>query len=373
MTDMEREIKRALEVRSLDVDVPADLSARTLEAVRGAGGPSLRDRIRGWRDARRIHKRLVGLPRSVYVGAAAAMAVAMFALGSFVTRGPTHTNGTEALRETEAGGDDSAPGQVVGVVSGGRSSRAGPVADVDQAESGTGGTTSISPPIASRVGTFPPKIVRTANIEIETKRGGFQRAWDKALGIATHYRGFVTNSSTEQLEGKLGRGTITMRVPAEKLDAALKDLRSLGTLKNMNSTGEDVSAQIVDIDARLRALRAEEAALLDLLGRASGVSQVLEVRTQLSAIRQEIESLDAQKKSLDDQVDYSTITATIFEPDAEPEDPDGGIILDAWRTGVGAGLKVVGGTIVVLAVLVPLTLLVLLGWSLVRLALRRRD
>jgi hypothetical protein len=227
------------------------------------------------------------------------------------------------------------------------------------------------PVVPSRPGQFPPKIVRTAELEVQVRN--FERAWAAANALASRHGGFVTSSSTEQSGDELDRGNITLRIPATKLDAALGDLRELGKVTRESSTGQDVSAQIVDIDARRRVLEAEELQLVDLLRRASGVSQILEVRDRLNGVRQEIESLAAQKKVLDEQVEYSTVNATIFEKGAEPADDDnGGVIPEAWRTAVRVGLTVVAGTLVVLGGLIPLVALGAGVWAAVRLARRRR-
>jgi hypothetical protein len=164
-----------------------------------------------------------------------------------------------------------------------------------------------------------------------------------------------------------------MRVPAAKLDAALRDLRGLGKMTNMSTTGEDVSAQLIDLKARTKSLRAEELQLLELLSRTSRISEVLEIRSRLDTVRQEIESLKAQSKYYEDQVDYATINATIFEEGAEPDDdPGDGILGDAWETALRIGLTIVAGTVVVLGGLIPLAALGFAVWFVVRMLRRRR-
>jgi predicted nuclease with TOPRIM domain len=182
------------------------------------------------------------------------------------------------------------------------------------------------------------------------------------------HSGFVTSS-----EAGLARGTLTMRVPASKLDAALADVRELGKVVQMTTTAEDISAQIVDVRARLRTLEAEELQLLELLRRASGVSQILEVRDRLNAVRQEIESLEAQRELYESQVEYATIVATIHEKGApEPGDGDDPIIVQAWRTALRAGLTILSGLLVVLGGLVPLAAVGAAVWFALRVVRRRR-
>jgi hypothetical protein len=251
----------------------------------------------------------------------------------------------------------------------------GPRAATTQSDAATQGQTvpdnAPVPPVSSRPGSIPPKVVRTAQIEVEVK--SFDPAWNRANAIAARHGGFVTNSSTEEIKDELGRGALTMRVPASKLQSALSDLRGLGTLANQRTSGEDVSSTLTDLAARVKSLEAEELQILELLNRTSRISEVLEIRNRLDDVRGEIESLKAQEKSFQDQVDYATINATIFEQGAEPDDdPDDGIIEDAWGTALEIGLTIVAGTVVVLGGLIPLAALGLAVWFAVRTVRRRR-
>jgi hypothetical protein len=307
----------------------------------------------------------------MYAGAAAAMAAMLFGVGTLVRPEVVQVRtseqpvvGAPAPGVAETTAQDQA---------GAEPARREAIESKSQAGGGGAvpGTTEIAPvppvPGPSRPGQFPPKIVRTANIDVEV--GSFDRAWSRANAVATSFGGYVTSS-----QAGLERGTVTMRIPASKLDRALAELRKLGKLIQSTTTAEDVSAQIVDVDARLRTLDAEELQLLELLRKASGVSQELEVRDRLNAVRQEIESLEAQKEYFANQVDYATINANVFERGAgSPDEPPGdGVLYDAWRTAFRVGVTIVAGTVVVLGGLVPLAAIVLAAWAALRLVRRRR-
>ncbi len=367
--DVETEIRIALDAKAHEVELPAGLAERTLAAAREAAKPTSRERVRGLLDAWRMRAPVTGYPRWMYAGAAAAMAALLFVVGTLVRTEPVVLEepvaapgvAERALDESRSAGPTGAEPSIPKRL---------PLTDVDAGGGGTGAATTTQiapvPPVPGRPGQFPPKIVRTANIDVQVE--SFDTAWAKANALATTYGGFVTSS-----QAGLQRGTITMRVPAAKLDRALADLRKLGKVVQSTTTAEDVSAQIVDIDARLRVLAAEEAQLLELLGKASGVSQVLEVRDRLNAVRQEIESLKAQKEHFAGQVDYATINATVFERGADdPDEPGDGILLDAWRTALRAGLTIVAGLLVVLGGLIPLAALGAAIWFAVRTLRRRR-
>lgn len=393
----EKELRTTLEAEARAIRVPAELAARTLEAAAAETRLRILDRIRAWRDARHVARRH-GYPRWMYASAAAALAVGLFAVGTVVNRPPARLRPLEAhkslVRNAPAGGvvngppervqtsRDAVGGQVTGVTSGGRTSvdATNTSRDSDVSSGAAGGTKSFSEtqpapapvPPNTGTGTFPPKVVKNADIQVQVKRGAFDRAWNRALNVASRYGGFVTNSSTQQTDNRISSGSFTLRVPAPKLDAALKDLRELGTLKALTTSGNDISAQIVDLDARIRALQAEQAQLVELLGKAEKISDILPIRTQLQNVQQELESLRGQKKGFQNQVDYATVNATIFEPNAAPQPLDDGIIVRAWRTAVSAGLTIVAGTLVVLGGLIPLALIALAVWLVVAAARRRR-
>ncbi|MGH2760732.1 MAG: DUF4349 domain-containing protein, partial [Actinomycetota bacterium] len=256
--DIESEIRMALDQKAHEVDVPADLASRTLhEATEGARRRGLRERLRARLDAWRYRAGVSGYPRWAYAGAAAAMAGLLFVVGSFVRTDPMLDQpvaepavGAATVVEDSSGPVELAPGAEPA-----RRDEELAKGAPDVATGGTGGGTSSQiapvPPVPSRPGQFPPKIVRTANLEVEVP--SFDRAWARANALATRHGGFVTSS-----EAGLERGTVVLRVPANKLEAALADLRELGKVITTSTTAEDVSAQIVDIDARLRTLEAEE-------------------------------------------------------------------------------------------------------------------
>ncbi len=101
--------------------------------------------------------------------------------------------------------------------------------------------------------------------------------------------------------------TAELRVPQQKLEATLDAIAQVGTVYSRSITTEDVSGQLIDIQARLSNARKSEAALQEIMSRSGDISDVLEVSRELSTVRQTIEQMAAQQKSLQTQVSYSTI------------------------------------------------------------------
>lgn len=132
--------------------------------------------------------------------------------------------------------------------------------------------------------------------------------------IATTAGGFVQSSALSEDEQGQSSGYITVRVPSAVFETTMTDIKALGVhVDNESVSGEDVTAQYVDIEARLSAAQAQETQYLIILEDASTVGEVLAVQEHLAAVRSEIESLQGQLTYLADRTDLSTISVTISE------------------------------------------------------------
>lgn len=221
-----------------------------------------------------------------------------------------------------------------------------------------------------------PKIVRNAAVSLKVGKGRFTTAFDRVASIAAANGGYVTDSTTATTGDRTAArsGSLTVRVPVEHFDDTRHALGQLGSVEQESLRGEDVSGQLVDYDARLRSLSAQETALTTLLGKAVNVGDVLQVQSSLFNVRQQIEQLQAQRTELDQSASLATIQVSLYEPGAEPvpvpePKPVTGLAHSLVRARDGA-FAVLGGTVVVLGWLAPLALLGLLGWGGYR--LRRR-
>ena len=231
-----------------------------------------------------------------------------------------------------------------------------------------------SPPDPGTTAVVPgsPRVVRTADLRVKVGKGGFGVAFDRVASIAAANGGFVSSSSTSTAEDARS-GQVTVRVPADRFDAARQGLGALGEVEEQSIRGEDVSGQLVDYDARLKSLQAQEDALRVLVGQAKAVGEVLQVQSSLFTVRQQIEQLKAQKANLEQSASLSTIQVALFEPGAVAivRPVDDRSLARSFEQAVDGMLAVVGGMIVVVGWLVPVTVLGLLVWGGSRL-LRRR-
>lgn len=205
------------------------------------------------------------------------------------------------------------------------------------------------------------RIIKTGEISIEVERVATELARVRALAI--ELGGYVGDSQAGTLDQS---ATLTLRVPANRFGDALIALRDLGGDVISEATREqDVTSQIVDLEARIANLEASEASYRLLLERAERIDDVLAVQARLDEVRGQIEQLKAQLENVAGQADLSTLTVTLI-PRAQPID----VQSEAWDPGgelgraiaslVGIGQGLASGLIWFMVVWVPVLLILAL-------------
>jgi hypothetical protein len=271
-----------------------------------------------------------------------------------------------------AGGDtvatafDDAGDDAATAASGGSTASA---EDADTSGGGTSGSLTATEPLPDP----STRVIRTAEVRIEVEKGSFAETFRSASSLARTLGGFVQSSSTSSYEEGVASGDVTIRVPVDRYDDALTRLGKLGTVESSAEEGQDVTDQLVDLDARLRSLRAEESAMDALLAKAGSIQEILSIRDTSSGIRQQIEQLAAQQASLNDRTSFATIHAELHEANAVvaetgPADDDWDLAR-ALHTGIDAAEAIIGSLIVAVGIAIPLAPFALLALYLAR---RRR-
>jgi hypothetical protein len=175
---------------------------------------------------------------------------------------------------------------------------------------GGGGT-----PESFQVAAADRDLILTANVQMKSN-DPWQTA-DAARAIATGLGGSLLNMS-QSISNERRAANVVMRVPADRFDEAIAALKRLDVeVLSSSADSKDVTDQLVDLDARLTALRAEETRYLQLFASAKTVDEMLKVQVALSQLRQQIESLAAQQKNTADRVAFSTISLNVVST-AEP-------------------------------------------------------
>jgi len=237
--------------------------------------------------------------------------------------------------------------------------------------SGSGGGGAAAAPVVAtglqRGELVGPKVIETAQLSLTTKKGRFDDAYQRANEVAGRYRGYVETSASEGVRTK--SGSLTLRVPSQYFQAALHDLRGLGTVTAQSVTGQDVTSQYVDLQARLRNWQAQAAVLLTLMGKATTIGDTLRIQNELSTVQLRIEELKGQLRVLDNQTSYSTIEVSMRESGvalvaASTTHRSG--LARAWHDAVHGFVGVISAVVVGLGYLIPIALLLGLIWLAVR-------
>jgi len=147
---------------------------------------------------------------------------------------------------------------------------------------------------------------------IEVKE--FGPAKEKLLKAVEKSGGYVSEASAAETPGQPQRADYTLRVPAEKLPALLAELRALGRVQNEQLSTDEVTEQVVDLEARLRNARNTEQRLIAVLNERTGkVKDILEVEREIARTREEIERMDAQRVNLMNRVQLATVQVALLE------------------------------------------------------------
>jgi hypothetical protein len=228
--------------------------------------------------------------------------------GSVATQGagapgaaaPTRVPGVDQGRGAPNGpAATAAPGATQGTGNGGNSG--------GNAGNGNGGTNE-----GTTNGAFRDlaKIVYTGSlgVEVEDIETSVRKGRDAVLAVGGYIGG-----SQQSADGERTIASVTYRIPADRWEDALEKLRALGEVRTESIDSAEVTGQIVDLEARIRNLRATEAGIQRIADEATLIEDVLTVQNRLTEIRGQIEQLDAQRTSLEDQADLGTLTVTYTE------------------------------------------------------------
>ncbi|HAT15069.1 MAG TPA: DUF4349 domain-containing protein [Microcoleaceae bacterium UBA11344] len=167
-----------------------------------------------------------------------------------------------------------------------------------------------------------PQLIKKAALSLVVK--SIDSSTKSVTDIVKKQQGDILGFQNEKPPDPSIRQTATMeiRVPQERLETTLDSLAKLGTVQNRALTAEDVTTQLVDNEARLRNLRKSEEVVLKIMERSGSVGDVLKAAQELSNIRESIERIDAQLKSLRNQVAYSTISLTLEAAVSSQQTPE---------------------------------------------------
>ena len=196
-------------------------------------------------------------------------------------------------------------------------------------------------------------VVKTASMTITVPNPSTSA--DEAAVIVERADGRVDSRSEDAGSGT-GRAvtSIVLRVPVAKLDEVVRELKTLGTVENASTSADDVTAQRVDMDARIRALQTSVDRLLAIMRDARDPDALITAESALSERQAELDSLRAQREALGDQIAYSTVDVSFYAEQVGGPAPKEYVgFLGQVQRGWDGLVAVAGGAVLLLGLLLP--------------------
>lgn len=225
------------------------------------------------------------------------------------------------------------------------------------------------------------KLIKNVNLSVETET--FEELLATITEKTESFSGYIEESYTYNGSNYYGRGTrnasMTVRIPAQQLDAFLSSVSEVSNVISRNDSVSDVTLQYVDMESHKKALTAEQDRLLELLEQAESVEDIITIESRLSDVRYQIESMESQLRTLQNQVSYSTVYLDIQEVEKltpVEEQTRGEMIREGFVDslyGVGNGLLDFGTAVIIdLPYLVVWAAVILLVILIIRLLRKHR-
>ena len=209
---------------------------------------------------------------------------------------------------------------------------------------------------------------RSASLILAVPRREIDEAAGQVADVTTQLGGFVARSSVSSTDG----GSLLLRVPSDRLDAAIERLSKLGRVRDLSRRSVDITASVVSARERLRDARTEREALLEQLAEADTVNETESIRERLDIVSREIASARRQVRRVNNRASFADVSVDVVPRGGGDEEGGAWTPGDAFDDALRV-LEVAAGVLVVAAaVLLPLGLIWLLAWLARRVVGRRR-
>jgi hypothetical protein len=368
-TDLAREL-RAIRPE-IDSGFAAELDAWAAEGFPSAAEPAKRGartpRLAGLRERFRSFSDRPLLPTMT---AAAVILLALVTAVGVSNMTPNNGDGDSAssddhLTPVEGQGVAAESGNAGAINDRGIASRSAPDEPV-----APGTTLPPTPPSTEPIKPGQERIQeKTASMTLSADADEVRDVADGVVDVVDRYDGIVVSSNVN-VSGDKGRASFDLRIPSQNLQAALSDLSDLASVQARNDGVLDITAPFISAQERFDDAKAEVDGLVAQLADAGSPEETAQIREQLRTARSELATVRSELASLKQRAEFSHVTVTVVGDG----DADGWSIGDAIDD-AGSVLESIGGALLVaLAAIVPLALILGLGWlALTRLRRRNRE
>ena len=172
--------------------------------------------------------------------------------------------------------------------------------------SGAMGQVDLPQPVPARLISYQ------VSMTLEVKE--FDQAKSRLREIMDAEGGYMAQANFVETPNQPKRASLVLRVPAVKLATILNQVRELGRVREEHLNSEEVTEQVVDLEARLKNARSTEQRLIDVLNNRTGkVGDILQVEQEIARTREQIERMEAQRQNLMKRVEMANVTLTLME------------------------------------------------------------
>ncbi|OXB06557.1 DUF4349 domain-containing protein [Flavobacterium pectinovorum] len=170
---------------------------------------------------------------------------------------------------------------------------------------------------ADAIPKISQKIIKQASLRFETNN--LDDTFAQIQKAITANKGTVQNDSEGKDYNNIYRN-LTVRIPSQNFDTFIKSISDgVSYFERKEISAEDVTEQYIDLESRLKTKKKLENRYLEILQKATKISEILEIEKQISIIREEIEAKEGQLKYLESRVSESTINIEFYKTIAEKE------------------------------------------------------
>ena len=201
------------------------------------------------------------------------------------------------------------------------------------------------------------KVERRVTLVLEQPEDKVQETADDVIRTVDRFRGIVASSSISADDSSGSEAVFDLRIPTNKLDAALAELSKLGHVAERRQDLQDITAAFTSTRERLEGHRAERKGLLRALGKASSQSQIDSLRSRLRIVNGQISAAKTQLNTIQRRASLSTVSVTV-RGDGKTETGAGGwSVGDAFGDALRALEVIAGVALITIAIALPLGLL----------------
>jgi uncharacterized protein DUF4349 len=266
------------------------------------------------------------------------------------------SGGAEEAAESGGTAARESSGDIAALATGSKDSDAEPVSDVDL--------------------LLDRDLIKTGSITLESD--DIDQVLVRLDGIVTTQRGIVESEDTRTDDaGDVESAAVVLRIPVDRFEPTVDAIAELGVLVREETSTEDVTIKVADIDARVESAQRSIDQLRLLFSQANTLGDIIRLESELSQRQADLESLQAQQRTLARQTALSTIHISIARPDKDPapaaDDGDQAGFIDGIKSGWSGMVTFVQGTAHVVGLVLPLGTLALIVAVPIWLVVRRSN